>query len=117
MVLMEWIYNTIYSSLRRAKQNVTFIWLTKPAFLRKDSTMGYECAKSLRLARGLDECDGPKRAAKNYFAAGGFGTLEPSGRGFRKATRASSSWPGSLRVPRWRLLRVAESSGIGPQVV
>jgi hypothetical protein len=37
--------------------------------------MGYECAKSLRLARGLDECDGPTRAAKIYFAAGGFGTL------------------------------------------
>jgi len=37
--------------------------------------MGYECAKSLRLARGLDECDGPKAAAKIYFAAGGFGTL------------------------------------------
>src|SRR5260370_21439328 len=53
VVLMEWIYNTIYSSLRRAKQNVAFIWLTKPAFLRKDSTMGYECAKSLRLARVL----------------------------------------------------------------
>src|SRR5712664_2514451 len=45
VVLMELIYNTIYSSLRRAKQNVALIWLTKPAFLTKDSAMRYECAK------------------------------------------------------------------------